>query len=267
MGRSRQGRERNLRDLPPFKGGVQPRDLFAVQRSEEPVERYATLAQLTNYLNEQFDLGAHTHSEYTEKATLAAKGSIYGASAAGVPAERTVGANGFVLTADAAEATGLKWAAGGGGGGALTRDNLTPNETETGTSWTLAGAPVGNILLFLNGEFLFEVGTNATDDEFEISGTAVTTSYALVAGDRLTAWYASAAAWTRDDLTPLETETGTSWTLANTPVGDILLYLNGEFLFQVASAATDDEFQISGTSVTTSYALVAGDRLSAFYNK
>lgn len=45
------------------------------------------------------------------KATLTAKGSIIAATAASTPGERTVGANGTVLTADSAESTGVKWAA------------------------------------------------------------------------------------------------------------------------------------------------------------
>lgn len=44
-----------------------------------------------------------------------AKGDLAAATAADTAAKLTVGANGFVLTADSAETTGLKWVAAGGG--------------------------------------------------------------------------------------------------------------------------------------------------------
>ena len=55
------------------------------------------------------DIGAVANSLFTAKASLVS------ATAANTPATLTVGTNGYVLTADSAEATGLKWAAVGGG--------------------------------------------------------------------------------------------------------------------------------------------------------
>jgi hypothetical protein len=52
----------------------------------------------------------------TTKATLTTKGDIYAATAASTVARLGVGANATVLTADSAEATGLKWAAATSGG-------------------------------------------------------------------------------------------------------------------------------------------------------
>lgn len=50
---------------------------------------------------------------------LDAKGDLIVATAADTPARLAVGANGTVLTADSAEATGMKWAAVTGGGKVL----------------------------------------------------------------------------------------------------------------------------------------------------
>jgi hypothetical protein len=52
----------------------------------------------------------------TAKATLTTKGDVYAATAASTPARLAVGADDTVLTADSAEATGLKWAAPAAGG-------------------------------------------------------------------------------------------------------------------------------------------------------
>jgi len=49
-----------------------------------------------------------------------AKGDLAVGTGANTASKLTVGTNGYVLTADSAESTGLKWAAGGGGGGAVT---------------------------------------------------------------------------------------------------------------------------------------------------
>lgn len=54
------------------------------------------------------------HPHYTLKATLTAKGSMYGASAASTPAELAVGTDGQTLLADSAQSTGLAWGVAGG---------------------------------------------------------------------------------------------------------------------------------------------------------
>jgi hypothetical protein len=54
-------------------------------------------------------------SNAIQNAIVDAKGDLIGATAADTPARLAVGTNGQVLTADSAEATGLKWAAAGAG--------------------------------------------------------------------------------------------------------------------------------------------------------
>jgi len=58
---------------------------------------------------------AQDDSNAIQNAIVDAKGDLIAATAADTPARLAVGTNGQVLTADSAEATGLKWAAAGGG--------------------------------------------------------------------------------------------------------------------------------------------------------
>ena len=64
-----------------------------------------------------FSWVAQDDSNAIQNAIVDAKGDLIAASAADTPARLAVGANGTVLTADSAEATGLKWVAPASGGG------------------------------------------------------------------------------------------------------------------------------------------------------
>lgn len=70
-----------------------------------------------------------------------AKGDLISASAADTAARLAVGANGTVLTADSAEATGLKWVTPSGGGKILQviSATTTTETTVTGTSYADSG--------------------------------------------------------------------------------------------------------------------------------
>ncbi|MFA4972287.1 MAG: hypothetical protein WC683_06715 [bacterium] len=73
----------------------------------------AVRTAITSGVNDHGSLTGLTdddHTQYTKKATLAAKGSMYAASAASTPAEVAVGANGTALVADSAQAAGVKFA-------------------------------------------------------------------------------------------------------------------------------------------------------------
>ena len=71
------------------------------------------------------------------KSIIDAKGDLIAGTAADTPARLAVGTNGQVLTADSAEATGVKWAAGGGAAASETVAGIaelaTQTETNTGT--------------------------------------------------------------------------------------------------------------------------------------
>lgn len=55
------------------------------------------------------------HPQYLQESLFDAKGDLVAATADNTPARLGVGSNGQVLTADSAEATGIKWAAAAGG--------------------------------------------------------------------------------------------------------------------------------------------------------
>ena len=70
-----------------------------------------------------------------------------------------------------------------------------------------------------------------------------------------------------DDLTPLLTETGTSWTLSSTPqnVANSSVFLNGIKLRRVNAGPTAYQYTLSGTTLTTGHSLIAGESLEAIY--
>jgi hypothetical protein len=88
-------------------------NLGAVQLSDSTSSTSTTLAATANAVKTTYDLA----NGAIAKSIVDAKGDLVAATAADTVARLGVGANGTVLTADSAEATGLKWAAAAGGGG------------------------------------------------------------------------------------------------------------------------------------------------------
>lgn len=81
-----------------------------------------------------------------------AKGDLYAATAADTPARLAVGANDTVLTADSAQATGMKWAAAASSG-----LNLISTQTVNGTSTSFNNcftSTYTNYLIMVNDAFV-----------------------------------------------------------------------------------------------------------------
>lgn len=92
------------------------------------------LAKATN-TDLDFTWVAQDDSNAIQNAIVDAKGDLIAATAADTPARLAVGANGTVLTADSAEATGLKWAT------PATGMTLISTTTLTGSSTTVSSIP------------------------------------------------------------------------------------------------------------------------------
>jgi hypothetical protein len=96
---------------------------------------------MSNFCTIEVTVGAGTSGTVTVTNSMAtaidAKGDLVVGTAADTFARLAVGANGTVLTADSAEATGLKWAAAAGGGKILQVVSTTKTDTFSTSSSTL----------------------------------------------------------------------------------------------------------------------------------
>jgi len=90
-----------------------------------------------------------------------AKGDLVVGTGADTFSKLTVGANGTILTADSAEATGLKWAAASGGAGNMTQ---IATGTLSGASVQITGLTSYTDILVL----VYGTTNNSTDDAFVI---------------------------------------------------------------------------------------------------
>jgi hypothetical protein len=112
-----------------------------------------------------------------QNAIIDAKGDLIGATAADTPARLAVGANGTVLTADSAEATGLKWATSAAGGMTLINSGGT---ALSGTTTTVSSIPgtYNSLVIFVTDFYAsaqdspkLYLNGNTTDSNYAYSGT------------------------------------------------------------------------------------------------
>jgi hypothetical protein len=106
----------------------------AVQLSDSTSTTSSILAATPTAVKSAYDLA----SGAIPKSIIDAKGDLIGATAADTPARLAVGTNGYVLTADSTESTGLKWAAPAGGGKVLQVVQATTATTVSSTSASYA---------------------------------------------------------------------------------------------------------------------------------
>ena len=132
------------------------------------------LSKATN-TDMDFTWVAQDDSNAIQNAIVDAKGDLISATAADTPARLAVGTNGYVLTADSAEATGLKWAAPASGSG------LTLIAAPTSFS-AVTSQSLNNVFTstYLNYKVLITLtGTSASSGislRFRASGSDDTTS-------------------------------------------------------------------------------------------
>ena len=112
-------------------------------------------------------------SNAIQNSIVDAKGDLIGATAADTPARLAVGTNGQILTADSAEATGLKWAtpASSASGLTLVKTQTIGSAVSSVTVTSAFSATYDNYLITVSG------GSGSTFSNTQLTLGSTTTSY------------------------------------------------------------------------------------------
>jgi hypothetical protein len=149
----------------------------AVQLSDSTSTTSSTVAATSTAVKSAYDLA----NAAVAKSIVDAKGDLIAATAADTVSRLGVGANGTVLTADSAEATGMKWASSGGGSPNYTLINTGGTTLSGAGTVTVSGISGKNDLYIFIASVTGGDGNNYSDLIFRIN-TDTGSNYEYVAG-------------------------------------------------------------------------------------
>jgi hypothetical protein len=161
-------------------------NLGAVQLSDSTSSTSTTLAATANAVKTTYDLA----NAAVAKSIVDAKGDLIAATAADTVSRLAVGANGTILTADSAEATGMKWATAGGSDYVLINTYTMPG---TGATYSVNSVFSST---YTNYQIIGKINNTSTGNiglKLRASGTDSSASYSsliqywgITAGDGTT---------------------------------------------------------------------------------
>lgn len=125
----------------------------AIQLTDSTSSTSTTTAATPNSVKSAYDLAntANTKAQGDiAKSTVTAKGDLIVATASGAVTNLAVGTNNYVLTADSAQASGVKWAAASSGGGFTLLGTTVPSAS-TGFSYSSISSSYKHLLLTWSG--------------------------------------------------------------------------------------------------------------------
>ena len=166
----------------------------AVQLTDSTSSTSTTTAATPNSVKSAYDLA----NGAVAKSIVDAKGDLIAATAADTVSRLAVGTNGQVLTADSAEATGMKWAAAAGGGKILQVVSTAKTDTFSTSSGSLVDitglsasitpiSATSKIAVFISVQYAIAQGTGQAYFQLVRDSTAIALGDAAGSRSRTTA--------------------------------------------------------------------------------